>query len=540
MSQFLTRIDLWIVAGYLLAMLLIALRVSKGSRDVEGYVVGGRSMSGIVLGFSVLGTFLSSITFLGLPAKTFKGDWNAFVFGLALPPAALVATLFFVPLYRKQTQLSAYELLAQRFGPWARVYADLSYLVLQLIRVGTVLLLVAFAVAPLIDAEAMTAGPTAMYGNFDATVLMVGILIVLGVLVIIYDTVGGIRAVIWTDVLQVVILMIGAFWCIGQIMLGWEGGIAGFFKSIPEDKISLGAWTNWNAETGSWDWALSSVLVVFIYGLTENLRNYGSDQNYVQRMLAARDDGEAVKSIWIGALTYVPVSVIFCLIGTALWMNTQLDHSTLPAGIEGDQAFPYFIRHALPAPITGLVIAAVLAAAMSTVDSSLNSCSTILLVDILRPLNLVPKSIPEIITIRACTVCFGILGTAVAAMLLIIKGQDQSKALMDLWWQYAGTAGGGMFGLFLLAWLMPIIPRWGAAAGVLFSIPFLAWGTLCRDKLRPEWVPDAIPNCTIHPFIIGVTGTCIILAVGAICLVGVKAGILKPNRWHELHKETAK
>ena len=200
-----------------------------------------------------------------------------------------------------------------------------------------------------------------------------------------------------------------------------------------------------------------------------------------------------------------------------------------PEGIKPDEAFPLFIRHALPAPITGLVIAAVLAAAMSTVDSSLNSCSTILLVDILRPLNLVPKSIPEIVTLRACTVCFGVLGTATAALLMLIQGQEGSKALMKMWWQYAGTAGGGMFGLFLLAWLMPKIPSWGAATGVVLSVPFLAWGTFAREDLRPDWLPQSIPNCEIHGYLIGIFGTCIILAVGLLCLLGVNFGVLRPN-----------
>lgn len=555
MMDWFTRIDLWIVVIYLAAMLVVALRVARGSRDVEGYVVGNRRMSGVVLGLSVLGTFLSSITFLALPEKTFKDNWNAFVFGLALPPAALIATLFFVPLYRKQTRLSAFELLAQRFGPWARVYAGVSFLVLQLIRIGTVLLLVAFAVAPLLSArrdnKAVTAGraesTTSMASSDDNRVadakdndeidadsnqmpLMVGILVVLGALVIVYDTVGGIRAVIWTDVVQVVILLFGALWCLGQIIFTWKGGPGAFFADIPPEKISLGAWTNWDAESGVWNWAISSVLVVFIYGLTENLRNYSADQSYVQRMLAARSDRAAAASIWIAALTYVPVSLIFCLIGTALWMHAQQGGSLLPTDIDSAQAFPHFIRNGLPAPITGLLIAAVLAAAMSTVDSSLNSCSTILLVDILRPTRLVPKSIPEIITLRACTVVFGILGTSMAAVLLVIKGQDNSKALMELWWQYAGTAGGGMFGLFLLAWLMPRIPSAGAAAGVVLSIPFLAWGTVAQAGKRAAWLPSFIPDCTLNPLLIGVFGTCIVFAVGAVCLAGVRQGILPANR----------
>ena len=150
MIALLGRADLWVVLAYLATMLVIAFRVSSGSRDVEGYTVGNRQLSGTVVGLSVLGTFLSSITFLGLPAKTYQADWNAFVFGLALPLAALVATRYFVPLYRSQIKLSAYEFLEQRFGTWARWYADVSYLVLQLIRVGTVLLLVGFAVEPML------------------------------------------------------------------------------------------------------------------------------------------------------------------------------------------------------------------------------------------------------------------------------------------------------------------------------------------------------------------------------------------------------
>ena len=528
MTDLFSRIDLWIIVAYLLAMLIVAFRVSAGGRDVEGYTVGNRKMSGLVLGFSVLGTFLSSITFLGLPGKTYQSNWGAFVFGLALPPAALVAAWYFVPLYRrKKGRLSAYELLASRLGAWARVYADASYLVLQLIRIGTVLLLVAFAVEPLLTSPASDGTPTANPPSGGNIARMVAILAVLGLLVIIYDTLGGIRAVIWTDVLQVAVLLVGALWCLATVIGNWQGGVGDFFASLPSEKISLGPLTNYDASSGIWDWAAPSVLVVLLYGLTENLRNYGIDQNYVQRMLAAESDREAAKAIWIGALSYVPLSIIFCVIGTGLWMDANLQESTLlPDGIVADQVFPYFIRHALPAPVAGLVIAAILAAAMSTVDSSLNSCSTILLVDILRPLRLIPKNVSEIVAIRLCTVIFGIIGTSTAIILLLIKGQHESKVLMDLWWQYAGTAGGGMFGLFLLAWLMPKVPGWGAAAGVLISIPVLAWGTFARDLADTSlpWL-----ECRLHPFLVGVMGTAVILVVGALCLAAVKFGIIAAN-----------
>ena len=161
---------------------------------------------------------------------------------------------------------------------------------LQLIRVATVLLLVAFAVTPLLDWEIKRT------------------LIGLGVMVIIYDTLGGIRAVIWTDVVQVVILIVGALWCLAQLFLIYPGGPGNLLADIPAHKISLG-------EFASTDLALPTILVVVLYGITENLRNYGTDQNYVQRILASKSDRAAANSLWIGALAYVPVSFLFCLMG---------------------------------------------------------------------------------------------------------------------------------------------------------------------------------------------------------------------------------
>ena len=532
MFEWATRIDLLIVFAYLTATLGLAWFVSSGSRTVEGYVLGDRRMSGWVLGFSVLGTFLSSITFLGLPAKTFKGDWNAFVFGMALPIAALIATIWFVPLYRKnKTRISAFELLEERFGAWARIYADISYLLLQLIRIGTVLLLVAFALEPMLDAPIPD---TTVDGKIVQSVApdsatniprMIGILIGLGVLVIVYDTFGGFRAVVWTDVAQVFVLTIGAIWCAVVI---YADGMS-FLKQIPSEKFSLGPMTNVAPETGVWNWGTSSVLVLLLYGVTENLRNYGSDQNYVQRILSARTDADARKSLWLGALAYLPLSVVFCLIGTGLWMHAANGSELIPAAIEADQAFPYFIRNALPAPIAGLIIAGVLAAAMSTVDSSLNSCSTLILVDILRPLKIIPRSFPEIRAIRMVTVLVGVVGTATAVLLLWIKGQEQSRVLMDLWWQYAGTAGGGLFGLFLLAWLMPRIPGWVAALAVICGVPVLAWGTFARSEDWGQW------QCPLHPNLVGIAATCLMLVIGLLGITAIKFGWLQPNsRLNEL------
>jgi SSS family solute:Na+ symporter len=519
MDWVLAHADVAIIVIYMAAMLWIGWRVTDGSRDVEGFTVGNREMSGLVVGLSVLGTFLSSITFLALPAKVYEShNWNAYVFGMALPFAALVAVLYFIPLYRKRVHLSAYELLEQRFGYWARGYAAISYVVLQLLRVAMVLLLVGLAVNPLLG-----------WG-------VVPTLVALGVVVIIYDVMGGIKAVIWTDVAQVFVLVGGALWCLYEMIFDRPGGLPQFWADIPPGSFSFG-------DFASWDLSKSTFLVIMLYGISENLRNYGTDQNYVQRMLCARDRKEADKSIWIGALSYLPISVIFCVIGTGLFvfyhkanstggaqlLTEGVDHTPLPSHAKPDEVFPHFIKHELPPVVRGAVIAGIMAAAMSTIDSCLNSMSMVMLVDLLRRFRRGQPRIPEIITLRLFTATSGILGTALAAG-LYWAFLEESAALMDHWWKYAGVAGSGLFGLFLLAWLLPRVPSWGALVAVFSSIPVLVWGMMARPaRGQPARLDWSLDNCPLHPNLVGIAGFGVLLVVGAAIWLAVRAGLVRPN-----------
>ncbi len=512
MGDWIYRSDLWVIFLYMAAMLFVAWRVSGTSRDIEGYTVGNRSMPGWAVGLSVLGTFTSSISFLALPATAYATNWNAFVFSLALPVSAWIAVVHFVPLYRRKVQFSAYEFLESRFGYWARIYAVLSYVLLQIIRVAMVLLLVALAVAPLLEWQIV---PT---------------LILLGTLVIVYDTLGGIQAVIWTDVIQVVILSVVALWCLFALTFGLPGGITEFIESVPLDRISLGVWDADTQTSKPW-WDVfylgqSTILVVLIYGITENLRNYGSDQNYVQRILSARSDEDAAKSLWIGGWAYLPISVMFCLIGTALWVKYPVPPMEGGVMISPDKVFPHFIHNELPLPVAGIVIGAIMAAAMSTVDSSLNSSSTVIFVDLVRRLGLKPKWMPDILVLRGLTISLGIVGT-VAAIAIYERYMNESETIMRMWWTYAGVAGGGMFGLFLLAWLLPRTPNWVAASGVLLSIPILIWGIVPKEMLADQGLEAWA--CPLHGNLVGVTGTLIIVVIGGLGAQAVRMGWCQPN-----------
>ncbi|MEZ5301526.1 MAG: hypothetical protein R3F11_12885 [Verrucomicrobiales bacterium] len=180
----LTLADLAVLIFYLGAMVGMGCWLSRRSRTTDEFIAAGRSLPGWAVGLSIFGTFVSSISFLANPGKSYSGDWNPFVFGLSLPIAALISVRFFIPHYRKSGHVSAYTHLEDRFGPWARFYAMTCYLVTQVGRVGTILYLVALALVPLT--------------GWDIRLIIA----VTGVLVILYTTVGGIDTVIWTDVVS--------------------------------------------------------------------------------------------------------------------------------------------------------------------------------------------------------------------------------------------------------------------------------------------------------------------------------------------------
>lgn len=512
-----SRIDLWIIGLYLLGMLAIGWRVSGETKDLESFTVGNRAMPGWAVGMSVLGTFLSSITFLALPAKTFTdSNWNAAIFGLMPPVAALLAVVWLVPLYRRQARMSAYELLELRFGYWARAFAAVSFVAAQLLRIGMVQLLVAYAVEPLVDWPRPEGWEPAAW--YQAKV--VALLCISGGVVIVYDVLGGIQAVVWTDVMQVIVLSIGAVWCLGELIWSWPGGWTEYLERFPRDRIQLTPWTN--ATDAGWDWGVGSVLVMAVYGLAENLKNYGADQQYVQRMLCARDDAAAKRSLWIGAWGYVPLNIVFCLIGTSLWAYYHHADHALPAGLANDAVFPYFIRHELPLPVTGLVVAAILAAAMSTIDSGMNSSAMTIYTDLVQRLRGNRANRWEMAILRTATVGMGVFGSAVAILIFFSLDRNEATVLMETWWKYIGIVGAGLFGLFLIAWLLPKTPPKIAAFALVCAAPVLIWGNFAR-KLPADSFWHAY-ECPLHPNLIGVTASLTMLAIAT------AAHLLTPRR----------
>ncbi len=457
MATELQLLDIVVLIAYLAGVVAFGCWFVRKSRRSEEFMVAGRSLPGWAVGLSIFGTYVSSISFLANPGKSYGGNWNPFVFGLSLPIAAWVAARWFVPFYRKTGTISAYDHLEHRFGLWARTYAVFCYLSTQIVRVGAIMYLVALAVSPLIGWDIST------------------IILITGILVTVYTLLGGIEAVIWTDVVQSLVLTAGMVVCVVLLLVRIPGGFSELMTVASEQhKFSLGSFGASLAEPTFW--------VVLIYGLTINLQNFGIDQSYVQRYITARSDAAAVRSVWIGALLYLPISAVLFFIGTALFAfyTVQPELLTMPDGTvitQADKVFPHFIVTQLPAGVTGLLVAAIMAAAMSSVDSSLNCSATLILCDIykryFRPKATERESMR---VLYGATLVCGILGTGIALALI------GTTSALDTWWHLSGIFSGGMLGLFLLGQISHRAKNPAAVTGVIIGVLLIAWMTF-----SPQW-----------------------------------------------------
>ncbi len=422
------------------------------TKTSDQFTTGGKNIPSWVVGMSIFATFVSSISFLALPGKAYSANWNAFVFSLSIPLASFAAIKFFIPLYRQVGNVSAYYYLELRFGTWARVYASICYILTQLMRTGAILMLLAL---PL----------NALFGwNLKSVIIITGLAVML------YSMLGGIKAVIWTDTIQGIILIAGAVVCALYLTFSMPGGPGQVFRIAAADhKFNLGSFGLSLKDSTFW--------VVLIYGMFINLQNYGIDQNYVQRYMTTSSEKEAKSSALLGSLLYIPVSFVFFYIGTALYAYYTSLPDLLPEDLKvpgtGDKVFPYFIATGLPAGLTGLLIASIFSAGMSTVSTSLNSTATIVLSDYYK--RYVNKRADEKSSMKVLYITSfvaGILGIAIALCLVGVA------SALDAWWSLASIFSGGMLGLFLLGYVSKKARKREAVTGVIIGVIVIIWMSL--------------------------------------------------------------
>lgn len=456
-----SAIDLSVLVLYLVGVTVFgcSFYFRKSARGAEGFTAGRGAAPGWAIGLSIFATLVSSISFLALPAKAFATNWNALVFSFTVPLTAIVAAFAFVPLYRSLHSVSAYAFLEKRFGAWARMYGSACFLVMQTARSGVILYLLALLMKTLFG------------WSIPMTILVIGIA------TCVYSMLGGVLAVIWTDAVQSIVLIAGTLLCMGVLVFTMPDGIASAAGRIwTEGKLSLGSFS-------FADWSVETFWVTFIYAVFINLQNLGIDQSYTQRYISAKDSRDAVKSVCLGSFLYLPVTACFVAIGTLLWAYYSAAPDSLPPEVASvkDSVFPYFIVHALPVGVKGLLVAAIIAAAMSTVSSTLNSGATVIMEDWFR--RYVRKDASDgacVAVLRGATVFLGLASIGIA---LLVIGVESA---LSTWWLLQGVLSGGMLGLFLLGCASKRVTSVQAAVATVLGIIAVAWTVFFQKTFHPN------------------------------------------------------
>jgi SSS family transporter len=437
-------LDWIVIVVYLCTMvgmgLYFYLREKRNS--TSDFFVGGRTIPFWAAGISLYAANTSSISFIAIPAKSFETNWQYLTNNLIAVLGLMFVAVWIVPLLRRLDLMSVFSYLETRFHPAIRMFASALCIAMQIgSRMSVILFLPALAIATITGID------------------VVWSVLIMGTFTIIYTAMGGMKAVIWTDVVQVIVKMGGALFAIGFIVWHLHGGFGELVSTaLAEHKTKLFDFSFDLTKATVWGFLF---LVLFDVVLT-----FPKDQVLMQRTLSTKSDKEAGRSIWALAMIMVPGGFVFYSIGTALFVYYKANPERLDPMLPIDATFPLFIAAELPMGVTGMIIAGIFAAAMATLSSIMNSVATLASVDFYEKLAKNPSPKKSVLFAEIATVVTGLLGISVALLL----SRFDIHSLFDVSIELAGLLGGGFAGAYTLGMFTRRANSPGVAIGVSSSI----------------------------------------------------------------------
>lgn len=483
-------IDYVIIVLSIIVSLGVGVFFSKKQKNTNSYFKASGSLPSWAIGMSILATLISSITFLAYPGEGFSSNWIRLVQGLMVPLVLVFVIWFIVPLFRKVIKLSAFEYFEQRFGFFARIYTSLAFVLTHFSKMGTVFFLIAMALSEMMGLDILT------------------VILVLGVIVTIITMLGGIEAVIWLDVIQGAMLIVGGVVALSILLFTPEGGpLAVWDVAMENGKIGFGPF--------DMEFVNLTFIVMALNGVFYAFQKYGTDQTIVQRYLTAKSDKSAVRASLIGVLLSVPVWALFMFIGTALFSYYQISGEILPEGIPADGVFPYFIMTKLPVGVVGLVLSALIAAAISSLDSDLNCLSAVCLEDYYLRFNPNASEKTKMLMSRLFVVMAGIGAMGIAMFYVHAGGEGVLGIVFALYAIFSG----GVAGVFLLGIFVPKANKQGLNFGIAACVLFTGYALLTSSPIglegKEKLLLDLGPyNFTHHKYMIGVYSHIVVFVVG--------------------------
>jgi SSS family solute:Na+ symporter len=494
-GQTLGWFDYVVIAISLLGSLYVGVYFSKRQTDTKNYFKASGKIPSWAVGMSILATLISSITFLAYPGEGFKSNWILLVQAIMIVIVLSGLVWIVVPLYRKVIGISAYEWFERRFGVFARFYSSFAFTLTHFSKMGTVFFLMGLAL-------------TSMTGVNTYLIIWI-----IGFAVIYITLKGGIEAVIWLDVIQGFMLIAGGLLTLGVLFYLVDGGpIAIIGKAIEHNKISFAPY--------DWDFTKLTFIVMVFNGIFYGIQKYGTDQTIVQRYLTAQSDKGAIRASLMGVWLSLPVWTLFMFVGTALFAYYQISTDVLPAGIKPDEVFPYFIITNLPTGLVGLILSALIAAAVSSLDSDMNCLSAVGVEDYY--IRFKPNSTDaQRLKVGKIVVFFsGIAALCVATLYVQVGG----KGVLGIVFGLYAIFSGGIVGIFLLGLMTKRANAQGVNIGIVASILFTAYAILTSMKIGDSLIIDLGGwNFTHHKYMLGVYTHIIVLVVGYVASLFFKS-----------------
>jgi len=456
---------------YLSLMIGIGWYFSRRNKTTDDYFLAGGRIPWWAAGLSIYATMLSAITYLSQPALAYSFDWQAYLGYFTILMIVPIVITFYLPFFRNLNITTAYQYLEKRFNVVVRMFGSGSFVLFQLARMGIVVYLPALALSTVVGIDIYAA------------------IVIMGVLAIIYTVMGGIEAVIWTDVIQVIVLIGGLI--LGLIYIAIDIGDVGYIFNTAYDDGKL--------QLFDFRWSFTEVVTwsLFLGTFALNFAPYTTDQAVVQRYLTTANEKEARKSIWMNGIISIPAGLLIFMMGTFLYVYFKDNPQFLQVGMQNDGVFPLFIANHLPPGVAGIVIAGVYSAAMSSLDSSMHSVSTVITVDFYERFNRGYSDVKAMKIARWVTVIVGVLGTGVACVMAAFP----IASLFFFFQEIVGLFGSALAGIFMLGiffrkanWIGALI---GAGLSVI-SLIFVKYYTPFNFYIYPL---IAIPVCVITGYI---------------------------------------
>ncbi|WP_243345489.1 sodium:solute symporter [Parabacteroides sp. FAFU027] len=485
-------IDVLIVVASVLFTIGAGFYFARRQKSSDRYFAGSKTIPAWAIGLSIFATLLSSVTFLAYPAAAYKSNWILLVQGLMVPIVLVGIIGYIVPLFRKVIRLSTYEYFERRFGVFARMYSSIAFLLTHFSKMGTVLYLVSIALSS--------------FTGFNVFTVM----IILSIAIITLTVLGGMEAVIWMDVIQGCLLIGGGLLCLGILLFRPEcGPMTTLHQAFDMGKIDVGPYDFSFADLTFW--------VMVINGAFYALQKYGTDQTIVQRYLAAKSDKDAKKAAYIGVFASVAVWTLFMLIGALLYVFYHTGNVSLPADINADKVFPYFISTQLPTGAVGLVLSALVAAALASLQSDLNCISAIGVEDYYQRIKPNCTDKQRLRMGRILVFTAGLIMITVATLYIKWEGEGVLGVVFGLYAIFSA----GIVGIFLLGLLSRRANWQGLYIGIGVCILFTAYAVLTSTKVGADGSEHVILdlgkyNFPHHKYMLGVYSHIIVFVVGYI------------------------